>query len=291
MNRGGNKNSYFRQIAMPQSTGLPVLRPARRWPTRPGEERVPAPASVRESKPAGVASAQQPGTAEKPQNVQSAAGPGETSASVVFPADQNFQRDEINITPKKEAIELANEPLIPQPSELAEHENLNDVMVPDSRIELKRTEDRYSENSEVTNVHREIIKPAIPGTIESRSPGNRHAGRPDTSTNLRDRENDEVGRDRFFEPTALSDLPETEWREPSRPRQQMRSARSNGDRGGNSIQIGSIEVRVVTPAPVQPPPNRPQTPQPVQPMRSGSGHQSSGKLARGFRGSFGLRQE
>jgi len=279
--------SYFKQMTQPLNTALAAIKPARHLPIHPGEGRVP----VRPSPPQGGpdTGAQTPGIqtgrrrSEKPAGPETRRNPVSSmdmppqseSKRLIGPSSPAFvtgaasQRQDAQSVVEDEPVYYTGEPPrsqgieLPQPQFGVEAEER--TWRSGSPNPVKPMED--SAVSREDTRQSELPVRSAPANLEK------------TSTRVRDSVTDgDHNRDR------ASDV------EPSLfERSLVRTP--EGQSGGSTVHIGTIEVRVISKEPLRPP-VVPQFVDQRGPATSAGQSRGSapGSLARGLQSRFGLRQ-
>jgi hypothetical protein len=294
--RGTATGGYFKQIATPLDSQLQVLRPPRRWPTRPGEERIrtaviPAAAETKSLQMQQLAETH----LKSPVPAEPQEPPGEpretgTLATVVElpgfsplkgPPDPLAREQGEHVKPAR--------PLAPDEVVSARNRMLGrlsgrtlatgDTVLDGERDNVAPAPDRGEPAIGFAQPRAEATGPASVLGI----PDHFHASRENAP-----HPHEAPGAGFTLDPGAGGRLPVK-----GGPRLEREAAPpARIDPKPAKIQIGSIEVRVVNPMPV-PPAATLATQHPraqAAPAVTGGNAPGSGLLARGFRGPWGLRQ-
>ncbi len=275
--QGTRAGGYFRQIAMPLNSPLPVLRPARRWPVRPGEDRIrPEKFSTGETSP--------PSRGMK-QNLPQLGPPG------ALGGQQEPASDETESF-RAEAPRPSASPEIAAPI-------------------LTRSADSQTKNQSPSPIYKDAGKSPVHPSAESFGTMSSGETASSSATSTKGEQIAEANLARISSPVVDASASRRETARVSesftKPIYEINAADDAGNRPlefqfedetrpaaprrmsgrQDKIEIGSIEVRIVNPSPalpaVAPPPPR------LRPMAGGT-TSSSGSLARGLRGPWGLRQ-
>jgi hypothetical protein len=286
--------SYFKQMTMPLNAALPAARPARHWPIRPGEERVPVRAipseRVADTRSVIPGNRVDPAAREKtvkpdiPGNDASSImdtrpeskrllGPSSPSLPAAAPTEEpdgepDYPSGEL---PRSHSIQFAN----PQPP--------NQNRVEEDRVEVEEANNKSSGTFSTMNAERsEIAVRDEPVALEKSSVPVR---------NFRMDNEHHRGRAINLEPS----LTEPSLTEPSSTGLSSTglssSMRQTGQAGESTVHIGTIEVRVISNEPPRPTViAQPAEPRAKAPAAGPSRSSAAGSLARGLQSPFGLRQ-
>lgn len=283
--QGTRAGGYFRQIAMPLNSPLPVLRPARRWPVHPGEERVRS-----EISPAEI--------------IQSSSG-----------MKQNSSRLELTGGALGESRERARDDIFqaetPRPSAMSETAK----PLSTARSDSQRQNQRHIYKDKAENPVRPAKASAVisPGEATSLSVSRTSSIAPETHStkgqeiaekslgsissqavdvSVRKSRNEtasvlESSSKPIYESNVADEAGKQHLEFPLGDETRPAFSHRIGERQ-DKIEIGSIEVRIVNPTPSLSAVAPPAAPR-LRPMAGGAAS-SSGSLTRGLRGPWGLRQ-
>ena len=289
--------SYFNQIAAPLRGDLAPLKPARRWPVRPGEERVRVSESVKVTE-ADAAQSQRGGKLELVPSQRDDPGhagkqhgkepPEKSEFIAVAIAEADVFEPSVDGLPEGRLAPLHLEAESPH----SMHTN--------TPVVTARPGGRIPTIDDAGQIGQPAFE-ANPGSVERvELRRSSRAARPEVT---KDASRQHLTGSKAAEPKlersgSRSDpLAENTWSEVDSA-EPGRSVEA-GPRGGRqaakepmAINIGTIEVRVITPEPQRVPVMLPQpSPDPAHRQSSDRAtHAAGGILARGFFSRFGLRQ-